>query len=339
MSLQSLDRLAGLPVRRRDVLERLDRAHADREVDALVGEPGLDRRERARELRRVDALGGRDHDDLVLAHDGERLHRRPLGPGEQRRGRAQPMLVGRGAHGPGDEEEARLRRLEPGLAGGAELRAGRGRPAVQQILQQVATQPLALCLEEAFGLDIGLRGQRRRHVDVAHDDPDHRQRRRARLVIHGGLKDLVPEHLVVEPEGAHELPQRNPSHAPRGYGPDEQQLLGRERALSFKAAEKSVVVPVDVVPDVRQHRRIVDAGIGLDLAAHRVDALGDDLVLARTERIDDPHHRFRRFAHERLRSRLRARPHHVTSLRVYPRDSGTAARFGAAVPRRIRTSG
>jgi hypothetical protein len=165
---------------------------------------------------------------------------------------------------------------------------GRG-PAVEEVLQQVPAEALALCLKQALGLQIRLRGVRRRDVDVANDDRHHRQRRRARLIVGHRLQDRLPEHLVVEPEGVHEVPERDSSHASGRHGPDEEQLLGCERALPGQAAQERVVVLVDVVPHVRQEGRIVDARIGGDLRANRRDAPVDELFLAIPERGDDPH--------------------------------------------------
>ena len=68
------------------------------------------------------------------------------------------MLVRHVAHRARRDQKARLRTgSRPGLARGRRASGpGAGGPAREQVLEQVAAQALALRLQKALGLDVGL---------------------------------------------------------------------------------------------------------------------------------------------------------------------------------------
>ena len=280
------DRLAvGLRHRRQTLVQRAD---ADRQRHALVGEVGVGAGQRLDDPVDRVARDRRDDHDLVLAHDRQRLPGAGERPRERRRAGAQVVLVVERRGGRRHDDDTRARRRQAGLARGGQLRSRARRMAREQVLEQVAAHALALCEQQPLSLDVHLGRLARGDVHVPHDDRGQRERLAASGVVRGGGQHRVPEDLRVDPERVHEVPERQAADAARGARADELDLLAGQRPAELDAANERIVLLGDVRPHVGDEARIGDRRIARDLRADPEDAFVDELLPARAQRIEHP---------------------------------------------------
>ena len=99
--------------------------------------------------------------------------------GERGRAAAQELLVTRARARDRGDHETRCAVEQPGRASGVEARAGLELATGQQVLEQVAPDPLAGRGELLLRLDVDLGGVRRRDLEVAGQVRRERKRRAA----------------------------------------------------------------------------------------------------------------------------------------------------------------
>jgi hypothetical protein len=92
-----------------------------------------------------------DDHDLVLPHYGERTQDAACGARERRRGRPQRKLILGRCDGERGDQQATPSRVEAGSPGGGEPRAGYGLASREQILEEIASNAVALGEEQLLG--------------------------------------------------------------------------------------------------------------------------------------------------------------------------------------------
>ena len=134
-------------------------------------------------------------------------------------------------------------------------------------------------------LQIRLGGLRARVVDEFEHGPRRRQRRRPDLrLLLSELDDRVPDHAVSDPEGVQEVGQWDPApHAHRRVGPDEREVLGRNRPALEEHRPERVVVRGGVLDDVGEDGPVLDRRVARDLGPHLDEAALGELFAARLQ--------------------------------------------------------
>ena len=161
----------------------------------------------------------------------------------------------------------------PRLARGRESGRGLRAPDAEQVLEQVAVDPVGVRLQQLLGIEVGGAGACRDEVDVV----DHGTGRRERLLCRGAARagraeDRIPEDRVVGPERGEEVRERDALARPaRGVAFDEGEFARLHGATLAQDVAQKVVVLLDVPARVLDHR-----GAGVTVRGDTGDETVDD---------------------------------------------------------------
>ena len=195
---------------------------------------------------------------------------RPHGPSsrDSASAAARRQVGVRGGRGHRGDQQRPVRGQPVRLRGGQQRPPG-GQLAGQQVLQQVAADPVRVRDLVLLELDVHPGGVGGGVVRVPHHRGGQRQRglvpeRR----VAGPLQQRLPEDLLADPERAQVVLQGQPGPGPaHRRRPDERHAARADRPLGEQRVELHPVVPDHLVAHVGEERRVLGR-VGRDLQRH-----------------------------------------------------------------------